>query len=480
MYDVAVIGAGIVGACTVYELSKLDLDVCLIEMENDAAAGATKANSALVHAGFDPEEGTLMARFNVEGCSMFEELSKEAGFPYKRNGALVLAFSEDDLDTIGMLYKRGIANGVEGLRIIGREELLMLEPNVGASAEGALLAQSAGIVGPWEMCMALIGKAAHSGVSLRFRNKVTGIRKTADFFEIEINGGESEVKAKRIVNAAGIHADEIMEMAGEKEFEILPRKGQYYVLDKSQGTLVSHTLFQCPSDKGKGVMVTPTVHGNLLVGPDSGMAEDKEDKATSRAGLEVVKESALRSVGSICFRDTIRNYAGLRAYSDRKDFIIEESASAKGLINLAGIKSPGLTAAPAIAREALRLLEATGMHMSPRQMKNEPEVRAKFGEMSDEDKQALIQENPAYGRVICRCEGITEGEIIESLKGPLGAVSLDGVKRRVRPGSGRCQGGFCGPKVIEIISRELMIKPWEVPLDLDGSYVLGGEQYDGL
>lgn len=480
MYDVAVIGAGIVGACTVYELSRLDLSVCLIEKENDAAAGATKANSALVHAGFDPEEGTLMARFNVEGCSMFERLSKEAGFPYKRNGALVLAFSEDDLNTVGILYKRGIANGVKGLRIIDREELLMLEPNVEASATGALLAPSAGIVGPWEMCMALIVKAANRGVSLRFRNTVTGIRKTSDFFEIEINGGESQVKAKRIVNAAGIHADEIMEMAGEKEFTILPRKGQYYVLDKNQGTLVSHTLFQCPSDKGKGIMVTPTVHGNLLVGPDSGIAEDKEDKATSRDGLEVVKESALRSVGLISFSDTIRNYAGLRAYSDRKDFIIEESASVKGLINLAGIKSPGLTAAPAIAREAIRLLESTGMHMAPRHEETNPEVRAKYGDMSDDEKQDVIKGNPAYGRVICRCEGITEGEIIESLKGPLGAVSLDGVKRRVRPGSGRCQGGFCGPKVIEIISRDLMIKPWEVPLDLDGSYVLGGEQDDGL
>jgi glycerol-3-phosphate dehydrogenase len=476
LYDVVVIGAGIVGACTVYELSRLDISVCLIEKENDAAAGATKANSALVHAGFDPEEGTLMARFNVEGCSMFERLSKEAGFPYKRNGALVLAFSEEDLDTIGMLYKRGVANGVKGLRIIDREELLLLEPNLGAQVSGALLAPSAGIVGPWEMCMALIVKAANRGVSLRFRNAVTGIRKTTDFFEIEINGGESQVQAKRIVNAAGIHADEIMEMAGEKEFAILPRKGQYYVLDKSQGTLVSHTLFQCPSDRGKGVMVTPTVHGNLLVGPDSGPAEGKEDKATSREGLEVVKESALRSVESINFRDTIRNYAGLRAYSDRKDFIIEESASVKGLINLAGIKSPGLTAAPAIAREALRLLEATGLHMAPRPEKNDPEVRAKYSEMNDEEKQAVIQENPAYGRVICRCEGITEGEIIESLKGPLGAVSQDGVKRRVRPGSGRCQGGFCGPKVIEIISRELDIKPWEVPLDLDGSYVLGGEE----
>lgn len=480
MYDIAVIGAGIVGACTVYELSRLDLAVCLIEMENDAAAGATKANSALVHAGFDPEEGTLMARLNVEGCSMFEELSKEAGFPYKRNGALVLAFSDDDKKTIIMLYNRGIANGVKGLRIIDREELQRLEPNVGAQAAGALLAPSAGIVGPWEMCMALLGKAADRGVSLRFRNKVTGIRKTSDFFEIEINGGESKVQAKRIVNAAGIHADEIMEMAGEKEFTILPRKGQYYVLDKSQGNLVSHTLFQCPSDKGKGVMVTPTVHGNLLVGPDSGMAEDKEDRATSKEGLLIVKESALRSVGSIDFRDTIRNYAGLRAYSDRKDFIIEEAGSVKGLINLAGIKSPGLTAAPAIAREAVRLLEATGMHMASRHMETDPEVRGKFSEMSDEEKQTVIKGNPAYGRVVCRCEGITEGEVIESLRGPLGAVSLDGVKRRVRPGSGRCQGGFCGPKVLEIISRELKIEPWDVPLDLDGSNVLEGEQDDVL
>lgn len=480
MYDVAVIGAGIVGACTVYELSKLDLSVCLIERENDAASGATKANSALVHAGFDPEEGTLMARLNVEGCSMFEGFSKEAGFPYKRNGALVLAFSADDLQTIERLYRRGIANGVRGLRVIDRNELLRLEPNTGASAIGALHAPSAGIVGPWEMCMALIEKAVKRGITLRFRSTVTRIWKTDDFFEIEINKGESKIQAKRIINAAGIHADEIMEMAGEKEFSITPRKGQYFVLDKSQGKLVTHTLFQCPSEKGKGIMVTPTVHGNLLVGPDSGQADDKEDKATSREGLELVRASALHSVESIDFRDSIRNYAGLRAYSDRKDFIIEESRSVKGLINLAGIKSPGLTAAPAIALEAVRLLEASGMTAVIKASKMDSDVRTSYNEMNDEEKQVVISNDPAYGRVICRCEGITEGEIIESLKGPVGAVSLDGVKRRVRPGSGRCQGSFCGPKVIEIISRELGIKPWEVPLNLDGSYCLEGKQDDGL
>ncbi len=480
MYDVAVIGAGIVGACTVYELSRLDVSVCLIEKENDAASGATKANSALVHAGFDPEEGTLMARLNVEGCRAFGELSKEAGFPYKMNGALVLAFSADDLKTIEGLYRRGIANGVKGLRVIDRKELRRLEPNAGASAIGALHAPSAGIVGPWEMCMALIEKAVKRGVTLHFRSAVTRIWKTDDFFEIEINKGESRIQANRIINAAGIHADEIMEMIGEKEFSITPRKGQYYVLDKSQGKLVTHTIFQCPSEKGKGIMVTPTVHGNLLVGPDSGEANDKEDKATSREGLELVSASALRSVESIDFRGNIRNYAGLRAYSDRKDFIIEESRSVKGLINLAGIKSPGLTAAPAIAREAVRLLEASGMPVLLKALAMDPDVRTAYNEMNDEEKQALISIDPAYGRVICRCEGITEGEIIESLKGPVGAVSLDGVKRRVRPGSGRCQGGFCGPKVIDIISRELGIKPWEVPQDLDGSYCLEGEHEDGL
>lgn len=480
MYDVAIIGAGIVGACTAYELSKYDLSVCLIEKENDAASGATKANSALVHAGFDPEEGTIMAKLNIEGCGMFEELSREAGFPYKRNGALVLAFSEADLETLEMLYRRGIANGVHGLRVIDRDELIKLEKNVGDKALGALHAPSAGIVGPWEMCLALIEKAVRSGVVLSLRSSVTNISKTDEIFEIEINGGESVIRSKRIINAAGIHADEIMEMAGEREFSIIPRKGQYLVLDKSQGKLVSHTLFQCPSEKGKGVMVTPTIHGNLLVGPDSGPADDREDKATSSEGLELVKSSALQSVGSIDFKDTIRNYAGLRAYSDRKDFIIEESRSVKGLINLAGIKSPGLTAAPAIALEAVRILKESGTSFVMKEMVNENELNRAFREMSDEEKQAQIVKDPAYGRVICRCEGITEGEIIESLRGPLGAVSLDGVKRRVRPGSGRCQGGFCGPKVIEIISRELGTGPCDVPLDLDGSYILEGEHDDGF
>ncbi|WP_312651308.1 NAD(P)/FAD-dependent oxidoreductase [Proteiniclasticum sp.] len=476
MYDVAIIGAGIVGASVARELSRYNLKVCLIEKENDVSEGATKANSAIVHAGYDPEVGTAMARLNVRGCHLTEVFAKELDVPYKKIGSLVVAFSEAELKTIEELYHRGNTNGVPDQRLIGREELLKMEPNIGDAALGALHSPSAGIVGPWEFCIALTENAVVNGVELMLGTEVVDIKKEEDIFTIyTANLKIDPIRTRYIVNAAGIYSDVIMGMVGEREFKIKPRKGQYFVLDKNQGPLANHVIFQCPSELGKGILVTPSVHGNLIVGPDAEDNVERDDKSTSKEQMDFIREAAERSIKGINYRESIRNFAGLRAQSDRSDFIIEESKSVKGFVNLAGIKSPGLTSAPAIAEDAVEILKNIGLEMEKREDFNPIRRQTHFMALSPEEKTAKIKEDPKFGRVICRCENITEGEIVEAIKRPVGALSVDGVKRRVRPGMGRCQGGFCGPRVLEIISRELNVPLEEVMQDTSGSYILVGE-----
>ena len=476
MYDVAIIGAGIVGASVARELSRYNLKVCLIEKENDVSEGATKANSAIVHAGYDPEVGTVMARLNVRGCHLTEVYTKELDVPYKKIGSLVVAFSEPELKTLEELYHRGNTNGVPDQRLIGREELLKLEPNIGDKAVGALVSPSAGIVGPWEFCIALTENAVVNGVELLLRTEVVDIKKEEGIFTIfTANPNLEPIKTKYIVNAAGIYTDVIMGMVGEREFKIKPRKGQYFVLDKSQGPLANHVIFQCPSELGKGVLVSPTVHGNLIVGPDAEDNVERDDTSTTKERMDFIRDAAEMSIKGINYRESIRNFAGLRAQSDRSDFIIEESKSVKGFVNLAGIKSPGLTSAPAIAEEAAEILKNIGLNMELKENFNPTRRQTHFMSLSPAEKAAKIKENPKFGRVICRCENITEGEIIEAIKRPVGALSVDGIKRRVRPGMGRCQGGFCGPRVLEIISRELDLPLEDVMQDTNGSYILIGE-----
>lgn len=476
MFDVAIIGAGIVGASVARELSRYNLNVCLIEKENDVSEGATKANSAIVHAGYDPENGTAMARLNVRGCHLTEVYAKELDVPYKKIGSLVVAFSPEEMETIEELFERGNKNGVPDQRIIHREELLKMEPNIGDEAVGALHSPSAGIVGPWEFCIALTENAVVNGVKLYLNTEVVDIKKEDEMFTIFTGNPELEpIKTKYIVNAAGIYSDVILGMVGEREFKIKPRKGQYFVLDKSQGPLANHVIFQCPSALGKGVLVTPSVHGNLIVGPDAEDNVERDDTTTTKERMEFIRDAAAKSIKGINYRESIRNFAGLRAQSDRSDFIIEESKSVKGLINLAGIKSPGLTSAPAIAEDARDLLEKAGLTLTKNENFNPTRRQTHFMSLSPEEKSAKIKEDPRFGRIICRCENITEGEIVEAIKRPVGALSLDGVKRRVRPGMGRCQGGFCGPRVLEIIAREKNVPLEEVMQDTNGSYILIGE-----
>ncbi|CUP49214.1 FAD dependend glycerol-3-phosphate dehydrogenase GlpA [Clostridium baratii] len=474
MYDVAIIGAGVIGASIFRELTKYDLKVTVLEKENDVSMGTSKANSAIVHAGYDPKVGTLMAKYNVKGNEMFEDLCKELSVPFKRNGSLIIAFSEEDMETVKNLYENGNKIGVKGLQILSKEEVLEKEPNLSHDIVGALYAPTGGIVGPYEYTIALMENAVSNGGELKLRSEVKNIEKENDIFKIKTTDGKV-IEAKYVINAAGVHADEIHNLIAKESFKIIPRKGEYFVMDKTQGKLVSSTIFQCPSKLGKGILVTPTVHGNLLVGPDAQDIEDKEDKSTAAERLDYIRETSKRTTNKVNFRESIRNFAGLRATPDRGDFIVEEAEDVKNFIDVAGIKSPGLSSAPAIAEDVVKILNGCGLELKENKSFNPNREEIVFMELSPEEKAEVIKKDPRYGKIICRCESITEGEIVNAIHRSFGSITLDGVKRRCRPGMGRCQGGFCGPKVQEIIARELKIPMEDIYQEKDGSYILVGK-----
>ncbi|MCD4836337.1 FAD-dependent oxidoreductase [Phocea massiliensis] len=473
MYDVVVIGCGIVGAATAYELSKYQLKTAVLEKENDVADQTTKANSAIIHAGYDPEPGTLMAKLNVEGSRLAKELCQKLSVHYNQVGSFVIAFNDEEAKTVEEIYERGVKNGVPELRILSGEEALKMEPNLNPKVQCALYAPTAAIVNPWEFAIALAETAVRNGVELYLNNKVVGIEKTADGYLITTD--KNVYETRYIINAAGVHCDEVHNLVAEPEFRSLPNQGQYYLLDKSQGKLVNKVIFQCPTKVGKGVLVAPTVHGNLIVGPNSHFVEGYEDVSTTADGLAEVLNASLKSVPGINFRETIRNFAGIRAYIDREDFLIAESKTAKNFINLAGIKSPGLSAAPAIAKMAVDILRDLGLSATEKEGFVDTREKINFKDLPQEEKAAVIAKDARYGRVICRCETITEGEIVACLHSPIPPKTIDGVKRRCNAGMGRCQGGFCGPRVQEIISRELHIPYSEIEMDKTGSYIITGE-----
>ena len=467
MYDVVIIGCGIVGAATAFELSKYRLKVGIVERENDVACGTTKANSAIIHAGYDPVPGTLMARLNVRGAALARELCAALDVPYLPCGSLVLGFSPEDQAHLEELYRRGVANGVPDLALLTGDEARAMEPNLSPAVTAALHAPTAAICSPWEYGLALAETAVRNGAELQLETAVTGLTPTEEGWRVETNRGVLE--ARYVVNAAGLDAQAIHEMAAPPSFAIHPSRGQYFLLDKSEGGRVGRVIFQCPNEKGKGVLVSPTVHGNLIVGPDAEPVEG-DDTSTTSAGLVFVRETALRSVPSVDFRTSIRNFAGVRASTGAKDFIIE--LSAPHFLDLAGICSPGLSAAPAIGEYAVELLGQAGLALERKADFQASRKRIRFREMSPEEKAKLVAEHPAYGRVICRCETVTEGEILDALAGPIPPRSVDGVKRRAGAGLGRCQGGFCGPRVVELLAREQHRSPGDIPQERAGSWLL--------
>ena len=478
MYDVIIIGAGVSGAASARELSRYKVNVCVLEKEDDVCCGTSKANSAIVHAGYDAANGSLMAKLNVRGNEMMGDLAKELDFPFKRNGSLVICRAEEDMPNLQALYERGVKNGVKDLRIISKEEVLELEPNVTDEVVAALYAPTAGIVCPFNMNIAFAENANVNGVEFKFNTEVQDIKKTDDHFEIQTNNGVYE--AKYVVNAAGVYADKFHNMVSEKKIHITPRRGDYCLLDKTAGDHVSKTIFALPGKFGKGILVTPTVHGNLLLGPTARDIEDKEGINTTADGLDEVITKAGQNVKDIPMRQVITSFAGLRAHEDNHEFIIEELADCKGFIDCAGIESPGLTSAPAIGEMVANILkDLMGLE------EKEDFIATRKGilnpeELSMEERKALIKENPAYGNIICRCEMITEGEIIDAIKRPLGAKSLDAVKRRTRAGMGRCQAGFCSPRTMEILARELNVDMSEITKTGGDSKIIVGINKDRL
>ena len=471
MYDVAIIGCGVVGAAAAFELSRYRLNVVVLEKENDVAMGSSRANSAIIHAGYDPKPGTLMARLNVEGCAMAEKLCRDLSVPYKKIGSLVLAFSDEEMETVRALYDRGVQNGVPDMKVLSREEVLEMEPQVSEKVTGALYAPSAGIVGPWEYTLAFAETAAVNGVKICRSCGVEGIGNEGDHYRLRTAKGD--VEARYVVNVAGVESERIHCMVADKTFETRPSRGEYYLMDKCESARARHVLFQCPSAAGKGVLVSPTVGGNLIVGPNAESVPDETYVDNTAKGMAFVKAAAAKTIPGIDYRNSIRNFAGVRANTDKDEFMI--GVAAERFVDLAGIKSPGLTSAPAIAKECARLLEECGLKLERNEKAVTTRKKVVFKELSEEEKKEKIKENPLYGRVICRCETITEGEIVEAIHSPIPPVSVDGVKRRAGSGMGRCQGGFCGPRVVEILSRELGISPLDVLQDGEGSRILMSE-----
>ena len=463
IYDVIIVGAGVIGGMLARELSRYQLSVCLLEKENDVAMGATKANSGIVHGGYDPVPGTLKAKLNAEGVELLFAAAEELHVPYKRNGSMVCAFgSEAEHDLLRELYRQGLENGISGMALLSGDQARALEPNLSKEVSMALDVQNAGIIGPYELAIAAIGNAMDNGVELKRNFAVSAIDRKDSAFVVTSADGET-VRGKYLVNCAGGFSDQIAKMAGDGFFTITPRAGEYRLLDKVEGNRVSRTLFQCPTEAGKGILVSPTVHGNLLIGPTAKAVQSPESKDTTAAGIAEVERLAAKSVPSVAFRQVITSFTGVRATGSTGDFILEASRVVPGLVHAGGVESPGLTCCVSIAKYLVGILKNEGLPCVEKETwdGSRKDTHA-FQHMTDVEKDGYIQQNPAFGKIVCRCEMISEGEILEAIRMNPGALDVDGVKRRTRSGMGRCQGGFCGPYVMELLSRELGIPMEEV------------------
>jgi len=479
MFDVTIIGAGIVGCSISRELSKYNLKTCVLEKSSDVGSGTSKANSAIVHAGHDADPSTLKGKLNAKGNEMYTKLSKELDFPFKRNGSLVLCFDKEHLSDLETLLHQGEENGVPGLVILDGDQVREMEPNVTKSCVGALYAPTGGIVCPYEMTIAMAENSYTNGVKFEFETEVISIEKKSNSYVIKTN--KNTIETKIIINAAGLFADEINNMVSKYKFKILPKRGEYVLFDKAVGDLVTKTIFQLPTKLGKGVLVTPTVDGNLLIGPDAVDAVTKGDLFTTQAGIDDILLNAQLSMQEpLPMNMVITSFAGNRAKNSGNDFIIGEALDAKNFINVASIDSPGLTSAPSIA---VMVSDIVLEKLSPEKNASFNPIRVgirKFREMSNEERKEIIEEIPEYGKIICRCETVTEGEIIDSIRRPLGAKTLDGVKRRTRAGMGRCQSGFCATRVVDILSKELNIPRSEVTKSGGDSILLTGKNKESL
>ncbi|GLC31664.1 NAD(P)/FAD-dependent oxidoreductase [Clostridium omnivorum] len=457
MYDVCIIGAGVVGAAIARELSKYDLSICLIEKEEDVALGASKANSGIVHGGYAAKHDTLKGELCIKGNKLYSELNKELNFGFRETGALVLGFSLEDEKKIRELYENGLKVGCEDLEILHGEEIREIEPNISSEAKVALYCKSVGVASPYELVIALVENAIDNGVELKLESEVLGIKKEDDKFNIKTSN--EDIQSRYVINAAGLYSDKVAEMIGVKDFSIVPRRGQYVLLGKDQGHLVKTVVFQVPTEKGKGVLVTTTYHGNLMIGPNAEETYDKNDVGTTIESLTQVISAARKSIKAFDIRKSLTTFSGIRAVSSTGDFIIGESR-VNGFINAAGIDSPGLTSSPAIAEKVLQILHEAGLKLVKKS--NFISYRKPIIIKKDETFNGTIDDADPAKNIICRCEKVTEAEILDSMRRGIMVKTVDGIKRRTRAGMGPCQGNFCRERVKAIIARELNMKKEEV------------------
>lgn len=442
MYDVIIIGSGVIGAFISMELSKYDLKTLVLEKEEDLVNGVTKGNSGIVHSGYSPKPKTLKARLNLEASRNFEQICEKLDIPYKKVGSILVAIDKEGEDSIYDKYKRGIENGVSGLKILSRDEVLNLEPNLNPNLTLGLYSENTGVVDNFKLNIRPCQLAAKNGVEFKFNEKVIGIEKEEDFL---IKTNRNTYRSKILINSAGLFVDDVDDLIGRKSFNIKPKKGQYYILDKDTDIKVNHVIFLAKNKDQKelkGMIVSPTTSGNIIIGPSTHKTEDKEDYKTSIEGLKKIERLSRYLVPKIKIEDTIRTFGALRPkleVSDGvEDFIIEEDKLFKNYIRLGGIKSPGLTCAPSIGKLVKDM------------------VLDRISSAKLKDKYIdRLDGYPRRGRIICRCENITEGEIIDSINDVLGANNLEAVKKRLRASMGTCQGGFCTSKILEVLEREL-------------------------
>ncbi|TPE20239.1 NAD(P)/FAD-dependent oxidoreductase [Clostridium perfringens] len=469
MRDIIVIGAGVVGCSIARELSKYNLDVLVVEKNSDVSEGVSKGNSGIVHAGYNEKIGTLKAKLNIEGNKMFDDLSRDLQFPFKRNGAFILAFSGKDMKTLESLKEKGEKLGVEGLEILTREEALNIEPNLNKEIVGVLNVKTSGIVSPYEMTIALAENAAENGVEFKLNSKVTNIEKISEGYKVTLNNKEV-VNGKLIINASGLEGAFLNNLVSMSKREINPVKGEYCLFDKVAGAMINKTLFQVPSKLSKGVLVTPTAEGNLLVGPN---AVEGKTLETSREGIDEILDKSKKSLEELPVARILNTFSGIRPKTKEGDFIIEEVEDAKNFINVIGIDSPGLTAAPAIGVYVVNMIKEKLDLVEKKNFKKTREKIIRFAELSLEEKNRLIKEKPEYGHMVCKCEFVTEGEIVEAIHRPIKALTVDAIKRRTRASMGGCQGVGCTLPISKILSRELGIDISDINKNSEGSPVIG-------
>ena len=476
MFDIVIIGSGVVGASIAYELSKYKLNICVVEKENDVSLGASRANSGIIHGGYDCVENSLMAKLNVEGNILVHQICKDLDVPLKNIGSLVIGKNDEDKQVINDLYNRGINNNVKGIKIIDSKQLYQLEPNLNEGFTCALYCESASIISPWELCIAQIECAINNGCKLNLNYEVTDIVAHNNYYTV--SNGENSIDTKMIINASGAGSIKIDELLDECDYQCKYVKGEYYLLDKNQSSIVNHVIFQTPNKNGKGILITPTVHNNLLVGPTA-TNTTSDDTTVSSDGLQVIAKQVNNIYKDINLRENIRNFAGVRVRSLKKDFIIKESTKNKNYFIVAGIASPGLSASVAIAKKVVELVSVNNQLQQKETFINTRKV-IRFNELSENEKIDLINKDKNYGRIVCRCENISEGEIINALNGPISISSIDAIKRRCNTGMGRCQGGFCGVKVMEIIAKHQNIAIENITADKKGSYIISNVTKKGV